>query len=103
MAEQGDLQRWFYFLHPHVGYRSIAVAIVSAENQRRFVARTSGFYKKHMENQLYFQAHGASAHHILYMMYDSATNQLISEYAFYELSMGKDAENQKKRRLGYIA
>ena len=103
MAELGDLQRWLYFLHPHVGYRNIAVATVSADNQRRFEARTSGFYKKQMEEQWYFQAHGASAHHILYMMYDSATSQWISEYAFYELSMGKDAEIQKKRRLGQIA
>ena len=61
MAKLGDLQRWLYFLNPHVGYRSIAVATVSAHNQRRFVARTSGFCKKQMEDQLYFQARGASA------------------------------------------
>ena len=103
MAELGDLQRWLSFLHPHVGYRNIAVAIVSADNQRRFVARTSGFYKKQMEDQWYFQAHGAFSHHILYMMYDSATSQWISEYAFYELHMGKDAEILKKRRFGKIA
>ena len=103
MAELGDLQRWLYFLHPHVGYHNIAVATLSADNERRFVAQTSGFYKKHTEDQWYFQAHGASAHHILYMMYDSATEQWISEYTFYELSMAKDAENKKKRRLGNIA
>ena len=87
MAELGDLQRWLYFLHPHVGYRNIAVASVLAENQRRLVARTSGFYKKEMAEQWYFQAHGASAPHILYMMYDYAASHWISEHAFYELSM----------------
>ena len=87
MAELGDLQRWLYFLHPHVGYRNIAVATLSADNQRRFEAHTSGFYKKQMEEQWYFQAHGASAQHILYMMYEYAAFQRISEHAFYELSM----------------
>ena len=86
MAELGDLQRWLYFLHPHVGYRNIAVATVSADNQRRFEAPTSGFYKKQMEVHWYFQAHGASAPHILYMRYDYASAHWISEYAFYELS-----------------
>ena len=86
-AEQGDLERWLYFLHPHVGYRDIAVATLSAHNQRRFEAPTSGFYKKEMAEQWYFQAHGASAPHILYMMYDYAASHWISEHAFYELSM----------------
>ena len=87
MAELGDLQRWLYFLHPHVGYRNIAVANVSADNQRRFEAPTSGFYKKEMAEQWYFQAHGASAPDILDMMYDYAASHWISEHAFYELSM----------------
>ena len=87
MAELGDLQRWLYFLHPHVGYRRIAVATLSAHNQGRFEAPTSGFYKMEMAGQWYFQAHGASAHHILYMMYDYAAFHKISEHAFYELSM----------------
>ena len=86
-AEQGDLERWLYFLHPHVGYRDIAVATLSAHNQRRFEAPTSGFYKKEMAEQWYFQAHGAWAPHILYMMYDYAASHWISEQAFYELSM----------------
>jgi len=86
MAELGDLQRWLYFLHPHVGYRNIAVATLSADNQRRFEAPTSGFYKKQMEVHWYFQAHGALAHDILYMRYDYASAHWISEYAFYELS-----------------
>ena len=86
VADLGDLQRWLYFLHPHVGYRNIAVATVSADNQRRFEAHTSGFYKMEMAGQWYFQAHGASAHHRLYMMYDSATAHWIPEHAFYELA-----------------
>ena len=86
-AEQGDLERWLYFLHPHVGYRDIAVATLSAHNQRRFEAPTSGFYKKEMAEQWYFQAHGASAPHILYMMYDYAACHWISEHAFYELAI----------------
>ena len=86
-AEQGDLERWLYFLHPHVGYRDIAVATLSAHNQRRFEAPTSGFYKKEMAGQWYFEAHGASAPHILYMMYDFAASHWISEHAFYELSI----------------
>ena len=45
-AEQEDLERWLYFLHPHVGYRDIAVATLSAHNQRRFEAPTSGFTRK---------------------------------------------------------
>ena len=87
MAAGGDMQRWLYFLIPHVGFRSIAVATLSADNQRRFDAHTSGFYKKQMEEQWYFQAHGATAFHILYMMYDYGASHWISEQAFYELSM----------------
>jgi len=102
-AEQGDLERWLYFLHPHVGYRDIAVATLSAHNQRRFEAPTSGFYKKEMAEQWYFQAHGASALHILYMRNDYASAHWISEYAFYELSKRKATENENKRRLGHIA
>ena len=43
MAAGGDMQRWLFFLSPHVGLRSIAVATLSAHNERRrFVAKTSG-------------------------------------------------------------
>ena len=85
-AEQGDLERWLYFLHPHFGYRRIAAATLSAHNQGRFEAPTSGFHKMEMAGQWYFQAHGASALHRLYMMYDSATAHWIPEHAFYELA-----------------
>ena len=85
-AEQGDLERWLYFLHPHFGYRRIAVATLSAHNQGRFEAPTSGFHQMETAGQWYFQAHGASALHRLYMMYDSATAHWIPEHAFYELA-----------------
>ena len=85
--EQGDLARWLYFLHPHVGYRDIAAASLSAHNQRRFEAPTSGFQKIEVAEQWYFRARGATTSHILYMMYDYGSSQWISEQAFYELSM----------------
>ena len=103
MAKLVDLQRWLHFLNPHVGYRNIAVATLTTHNERRFVAQRYGFYKKQIKGQWYFQAHGASANHIFYMMYDSATEHWISEYAFYELSTPKETQIQKKRRLGNIA
>ena len=43
ITKLGDMQRWLYFLNPHVGYRNTAVATLSADNERRFVAQTSGF------------------------------------------------------------
>ena len=90
MAAGGDMQRWLYFLSPHVGFRSIAVATLSAHNKRRFTAPSGGFHLQQIEDQWYFEAPGGSAP--LYKMWDSATKQWISEYAFYELSLEKDVE-----------